>query len=202
MKTGIQKYQPTKNTSNFKSLRPSNPTNNSKCPTATKPKSKIPPEFDLLKTVHAADHDVLTSTPRPLHLQPAHALTLELDDDTFTPEKFALYERYQRAIHHESRHEITPRQFTRFLCNSPFKNSPASPTQRATGAYHQLYRIDGELVAFAVLDLLPDTISSVYFVYDPEKMGRFGMGKVSALREIAMCIEGGYKYYGLGTDIA
>jgi arginine-tRNA-protein transferase len=59
--------------------------------------------------------------------------------------------------------------------------------------------LDGELVAFAVLDLLPNTISSVYFIYDPEKLGRFGMGKVSAVREVAMCIEGGYKYYGLGT---
>lgn len=49
-----------------------------------------------------------------------------------------------------------------------------------------------------MLDLLPNTVSSVYFVYDPEKLGRFGMGKVSAVREVAMCIEGGYKYYGLG----
>ena len=31
-------------------------------------------------------------------------------------------------------------------------------------------------------------------------MGKFGMGKVSALREVAMCIEGGYKYYGLGMS--
>jgi arginyl-tRNA---protein transferase len=66
------------------------------------------------------------------------------------------------------------------------------------GSYHQLYRIDGVLVAFAVVDLLPDTVSSVYFVYDPDKVGKFGMGKVSALREVAMCIEGDYKYYGLG----
>ena len=54
------------------------------------------------------------------------------------------------------------------------------------------------LVAFGVLDFLPNTVSSVYFVYDPEKVGKFGMGKVSACREVALCIEEGYKYYGLG----
>ena len=69
---------------------------------------------------------------------------------------------------------------------------------RKTGSFHQLYRIDGVLIAFAVLDLLPNTVSSVYFVYDPDSMGKFGMGKVSAMREVAMCIEGDYKYYGLG----
>lgn len=69
---------------------------------------------------------------------------------------------------------------------------------RKTGTFHQLYRVDGVLVAFAVLDLLPNTVSSVYFIYDPDTMGKFGMGKVSAVREVAMCIEGGYKYYGLG----
>jgi arginyl-tRNA---protein transferase len=57
-------------------------------------------------------------------------------------------------------------------------------------------------VAFAVLDLLPNTVSSVYFVYDPDSMSKFGMGKVSALREIALCIERGYKYYGLGTTFS
>jgi len=48
------------------------------------------------------------------------------------------------------------------------------------------------------LDLLPSTVSSVYFIYDPDEVGKFGMGKVSAMREVAFCIEEGYKYYALG----
>jgi arginyl-tRNA---protein transferase len=122
--------------------------------------------------------------------------------DTFTQEKYSLYLKYQTLIHKESKHETTPEQFTRFLCSSPLQHKPwtdeTTLQTRQTGTFHQLYRLDGELVAFAVLDMLPNTISSVYFVYDPEKLGRFGMGKVSAVREVAMCIEGGYKYYGLG----
>jgi len=141
-------------------------------------------------------------SPHPDHLKPAHNLTIELDSDTFTSEKYDLYAKYQAIIHHESKHEITPKQFERFLCSSPLREATyydqETGEQRKTGSFHQLYRVDGELVAFAVLDFLPHTISSVYFIYDPGSMGKFGMGKVSAVREVAMCIEGGYKYYGLG----
>ena len=143
------------------------------------------------------------NTPRPENLEPAHKLTFELDSDAYTDEKYALYVKYQNIIHRESKSENSPSQFERFLCSSPFMgektyNDETTGQSRRTGTYHHLYRIDGKLVAFGVLDMLPNTISSVYFVYDPDAVGKFGMGKVSALREVAMCIEGGYKYYGLG----
>jgi arginine-tRNA-protein transferase len=162
-------------------------------------KSKHHNEFDLLHSVHTAEYDVLRQQPRPDTLEPDHKFTLELDSNTLTDEKYALYVKYQIAIHHESGFENTPEQFKRFLCSSPL--TPKSEDRRL-GSYHQLYRIDGILVAIAVVDFLPDTISSVYFIYDPEKVGKFGMGKISALREVAMCIEGNYKYYGLGISQA
>jgi len=156
-----------------------------------------------LSVVHVAEYENLIDTQRPENLKPAHNFALELDTDGYTLEKYQLYAKYQRIIHRESRHEITPEQFTRFLCSSPLPERTYSDKitgeHRKTGSFHQLYRIDGALVAFAVLDLLPNTISSVYFVYDPDTMGKFGMGKVSAVREVAMCVEGGYKYYGLGN---
>ena len=161
--------------------------------------SKRKNEFDILSAVHASEYNTLMNLT---HREPAHKFTLELDNDGYTLEKFTLYEKYQRIIHHESKHEITQRQFERFLCSTPFRQKlytdKVTGEQRTTGSFHQLYRVDGVLVAFAVLDLLPNTVSSVYFIYDPDSMGKFGMGKVSAVREIAMCIEGGYKYYGLG----
>ena len=45
------------------------------------------------------------------------------------------------------------------------------------GSYHQLYRLNGELIAFAVLDILPGCVSSVYFVWDPDWSG-LALGKV------------------------
>jgi arginine-tRNA-protein transferase len=146
----------------------------------------------------------LATAPYSDSLVPAHKFTLDLDQDTFTQEKYNLYLRYQQAIHRESKHENNPEQFKRFLCSSPLHRTtfldPHTGVTRQTGSFHHLYRIDDELIAFAVLDFLPNTISSVYFVYDPDKMRRFGMGKVSAVREVAMCVEMGYKYYGLGTQ--
>lgn len=65
------------------------------------------------------------------------------------------------------------------------------------GSYHQCYRLDGELIAIGVLDLLPNCVSSVYFLYKPD-LQKHGMGKLAALREIALAIEEGYGYYYLG----
>lgn len=48
------------------------------------------------------------------------------------------------------------------------------------GSYHQLYRLDGELIAMAVLDILPSCVSSVYFMYN-NNWERFSLGKVTAL---------------------
>ncbi|KAG8865347.1 Arginyl-tRNA--protein transferase 1 [Tulasnella sp. 330] len=53
------------------------------------------------------------------------------------------------------------------------------------GSYHQMYRLDGELIAMGVVDVLPHCVSSVYLVYLP-KMEEHSLGKLSALREIAL----------------
>ena len=36
------------------------------------------------------------------------------------------------------------------------------------GAFHQQYLVDGKIVAVAVLDILPNCLSSVYLYYDPQ----------------------------------
>ena len=40
-----------------------------------------------------------------------------------------------------------------------------------------MYRVDGKLIAMAVLDILPGCVSSVYFMYDP-KWKKYSLGKV------------------------
>jgi arginine-tRNA-protein transferase len=51
-----------------------------------------------------------------------------------------------------------------------------------------MYRLDGQLIAVAVLDVLPNCVSSVYFMYDPA-YSFLSLGKYSALREIALTQE-------------
>ncbi|KAK9903993.1 hypothetical protein WJX75_002063 [Coccomyxa subellipsoidea] len=104
--------------------------------------------------------------------------------------EFPLYRRYQILHHHDSPHEVKESSFRRFLVDTPLVRKQASmgPDGHSPawsyGSYHQQYWIDGELVAVAVLDVLPECVSSVYFFWEPS-LSFLSLGKVSALREIA-----------------
>lgn len=52
----------------------------------------------------------------------------------------------------------------------------------------------------AVLDLLPHCVSGVYFVYH-SSFEQWSFGKLSALREATLALEGGYHYYYMGYYI-
>jgi arginine-tRNA-protein transferase len=110
--------------------------------------------------------------------------------------RFELFENYQRNVHHEKPHEITPRGFTRFLCTSPLPTE-VTASGKKLGTYHQCYRLDGRLIAMAVLDLLPNAVSGVYFMYHSD-FEKWHLGKVSACREACLAKEGGYEYYYMG----
>ena len=104
---------------------------------------------------------------------------------TFVEEEFALWKRYQAAIHGDDPSELTRSSYERFLVHSPFDDELAGPTTPSTGygAFHQQYRIDGVLVAVGVVDILPKCLSSKYFFYEPA-YAHLSLGKVSALEEI------------------
>ena len=79
----------------------------------------------------------------------------------------------------------------------PYSSTPPEHLPRDYGSYHQLYRLDGKLIAMAVLDILPSVrdvqgyrfnqlkypsqcVSSVYFMYDPV-FEKHSLGKVDGL---------------------
>ncbi|KAI8356570.1 arginine-tRNA-protein transferase [Choanephora cucurbitarum] len=108
-----------------------------------------------------------------------HTFKVELEPASWTQEKFDLYAKYQHHIHHDKKEDISKHGFKRFLVDSPL-------TQEGNyGSYHQKYLLDGQLIALAVLDILPSCVSSVYFLYDPD-YGFLSLGKYSALREISL----------------
>lgn len=51
------------------------------------------------------------------------------------------------------------------------------------GSYHQLYRLDGKLIAVGVVDITPHALSSIYCFYDPAYR-HLTVGKFCALMEI------------------
>lgn len=161
-------------------------------------KKKRQNEFDLVERVHEAELDRLQGLP-----EPEHKLTVTLEEDTFTEEKFQVYENYQRIVHQEPPSKITRKGFRNFLCESPIRRrievGPGGKEKRL-GSYHHCYRLDGKLVGIGVLDLLPHCVSGVYFLYH-ESLHKFSPGKLSAVREITLALEDGYRYWYPGFYI-
>ncbi|KAF9469094.1 arginine-tRNA-protein transferase [Collybia nuda] len=151
-------------------------------------KSKVPHAFSLNTAVHAAETRFYDGEKSP-----KHQFETSLEPSSYTPEKYNLYNKYQALIHSDDK--SSPSGFTRFLVDSPLRTNPipypsAPPIHlpHNYGSYHQLYRLDGQLVALAVLDILPGCVSSVYFIYD-KIWEEFSLGKLSALREISLARE-------------
>jgi arginine-tRNA-protein transferase len=133
---------------------------------------------------------------------PAHKFEVTLEPDDFTQEKFELFKNYQQHVHHDPPGQVSPKGFRRFLCSSPLHRTTRTvdgKTQQL-GSYHQCYRVDGRLIAMGVLDLLPHCVSGVYLIYHSD-FEKWSFGKLSAMREIAFAIEGGYQYYYMGYYI-
>jgi len=150
----------------------------------------------LLHTVHEAEVDQL----KPV--APAHRFEVTLEPDTCTEEKFQLYKDYQIHVHHDEPEEVSKKGFERFLCKSPIARETVKKDgkEQRLGSYHQCYRLDGRLIAIGVLDLLPHAVSGVYFIYHQD-FEKWSFGKLSAMREAALALEGGYEFYYMGYYI-
>ncbi|KAL8710352.1 MAG: hypothetical protein Q9220_005122 [cf. Caloplaca sp. 1 TL-2023] len=160
--------------------------------------------FDLGAAVHEVES---SNVLRPIDpktkesIKPSHELEVSLEPDSFTEEKFALFKDYQLHVHKESPDEVTRTGFKRFLCSGLGQSHRIRNGElQKLGSYHQCYRLDGQLVAIGVLDLLPDCVSSVYLIYHQDVQDWY-FGKLSAMREILMALEGGYRYYMMGFYI-
>lgn len=137
---------------------------------------------------------------------------------SFSTFKFELFKRYQMSIHKEDEKEVNEYSFYNFLCENPFEYDENNIDWRAVneewtngvvgeallklqGPVHECYVIDGKVVAIAVLDILPKSISSVYFIWDPD-YAHLRLGTVSAIREIVMAELLKKEHYYMGFYIA
>ncbi|PYH99587.1 arginine-tRNA-protein transferase [Aspergillus ellipticus CBS 707.79] len=175
------------------------------CPKTRSEKKHRKCNFDLLTTVHEAEY---SNVKRPIDpktkklLEPAHRFEVNLEGDSISQAKFELFLKYQTTVHKEDVSKWQSKDFKRFLC-SGITRSPANTAkseEKKLGSWHQCYRLDGKLIAVAVLDLMPSGVSSVYIFYDPD-YEQWEFGKLSAMREIALAIEAEYQYYYMGYYI-
>ncbi|KAI9832338.1 MAG: Arginyl-tRNA--protein transferase 1 [Phylliscum demangeonii] len=156
-------------------------------------------DFRLCESIHECEYARVKRPP-----EPAHRFEITLEATDFTEEKYRLFEDYQRNVHHEPPQKISRGGFRRFLCETPLQRITVARSDglgsHAVGSYHQCYRLDGKLVAIGVLDLLPQCVSAVYFMYH-QSVSTWSLGKVGALQEAALAVEGGYRYYYMGFYI-
>jgi arginine-tRNA-protein transferase len=138
--------------------------------------------------------------------EPEIEITVETEPASFSQEKYELYKRYQITVHNDKEEELSEKGFTRFLVESPLvdnrkpKADLSSSAGLRYGSYHQLYRLQGRLVAVGVLDLVSSGLSSVYCFYDVEHRDLV-LGKYTALKEIEFCQQNRLSYYYMGFYI-
>ncbi|KAF1951026.1 arginine-tRNA-protein transferase 1 [Byssothecium circinans] len=166
-------------------------------PKSKEEKARERNSFDPITAIRESEYDNIKLPP-----EPAHRFKVTLEPDIFSQEKYSLFRNYQYNVHKESPTDISEHGFKRFLCNSPLqrKTAQVNGKDQKLGSYHQCYWFDGRLIAMGVLDLLPHCVSGVYFIYHSD-FEKFNFGKMSAVREAMLTLEGGYEYYYMGFYI-
>lgn len=112
---------------------------------------------------------------------------------------FDLYNRFQDAVHPGKSKFKTPADL-----RWGFINSPLEPQEepRPLGTYHMKYYLDGELIMLSLIDILPEYLVSIYFIYDPD-IRFLQPGIYTCIQEIALIQRlqlhfPELKYYNLG----
>lgn len=113
-------------------------------------------------------------------------LGVEVGEPAATDEKFDLYQRYMTLRHGRAPAEESRESFEQFLYDSPVATlefSYRDPT--------------GRLLAVGICDFSRESVSSVYFYFEPSEARR-GLGTYGALHEIETAARLGVPYYYLG----
>lgn len=142
---------------------------------------------------------------------PPRVYTSRAVPSAFDAEEYALYRKYQTAVHRSAPDTLTEAGYTDFLVETPLVRAPLpggavlADGVDAFGSYHVQHRVDGRLVAVGVVDVLPHALSSVYCFYDPD-LRATDLGTLVALREIAWVREAqralpGLRHYAMGYYI-
>ena len=138
-------------------------------------------DWETRVLVQAFDYRLRKSYSKVLRRIPTDRLTVESLPTHFSRDAFELYNEYHFKKHDKPiKSEYS---YAEHAVNSPISNYTVNGIEY--GTYHQLYRLDGRLVAVGVIDIVPKGIVSVYMWYSLEKeVSKYSLGVYSALKEI------------------
>ncbi|CAM6000605.1 unnamed protein product [Sphagnum balticum] len=136
-------------------------------------------------------------------LQIRYVSTSEDDHEETFNLSHSLYRKYQINIHKDKESDCAPKQFRRFLTDTPIQAEMIDPSSSDNsssdnddslslpyklGSYHMQYWLDDDkLIAVGVIDVLPSSVSSVYLYYDPD-YEFLSLGTYSALRLVCLLL--------------
>ena len=141
-------------------------------------------DWETRVKVNEFDHRSHKSYKKVLRKMPGEGrLTVETKPTHFSREAFDLYNDYH-VQRHDKPHK-SEYSYCEHIVNSPIANQTIDGV--SYGTFHQLYRLDGKLVAIGVIDVVPKGIVSIYMWYDVSKdVAKLSFGVYSALKEIEM----------------
>ncbi|MDT8446800.1 MAG: arginyltransferase [bacterium] len=113
-------------------------------------------------------------------------LRLEILPARFDEEAYKVYDAFTKSRYNAS---ATAEEFQQFLVKT------AVDTQMVK------YYLEDQIVAVGWLDILANSVSSVYFAFDPSQAKR-SLGTFSVMKEIEICREMGKDYLHLGFWVA
>ena len=109
------------------------------------------------------------------------SMTIETIPTQFLKESFDLYNVYNIKKHDKT--DTSSYSYQEHAVNSPVGNETIDGIEY--GTFHQLYRLNGKLVAVGLIDVVPNGVVSLYMWYDMSKeMQKLSLGVYSALKEI------------------
>ncbi len=111
---------------------------------------------------------------------------VQMGPPVLTDEKWAMYSAYLKFQH--DRHDDSRQDLEQFLYNS------------STDTVEMTLSIAGRVIGASILDACPDSLSSVYFYFDPAEAKR-SLGVFSALAEIDACVKLNLKWWYAGFYI-
>ena len=156
-------------------------------------------DWETRVNVENFDYRTHKSYKKVFRKMPRNRLTVETKPTHFDREAFDLYNEYN-MMRHDKPH-MSEYSYCEHVVNTPIVNQTIDGLDY--GTYHQLYKLDGKLVAVGVIDIVPTGIVSIYMWYNVSKeVSKLSFGVYSMLKEIEFVQElskrnPGMKYYYL-----
>ncbi len=140
-------------------------------------------DWETRVLVHKFDYTKHKSYKKVLKRMPTDRLTVETCHAHFNREAFDLYNEY-----HVKKHDKPLKSeysYCEHIVNTPTSYQVIDGVEY--GTFHQMYRLDGKLVAVGIIDVIPRGMVSIYMWYDVSKeTAKYSFGVYSALKEIEM----------------